>query len=658
MEFGNDKYRLLIKNLPDAFAYHQIITDSGGNPVDYVFLDVNPAFEEITGLTREKIIGKKVTQILPGISDSGFDWIGTYGKVALTGESICFEQYSEPLDRWYEIASYSDEPGLFVVIFRGIAKNKKAEDALKFQNIILRTQQEVSLNGILVVDEHDKIISFNQRFADIWEIPGDIMASQSGDKALNFVLPKLVNPEEFANRINYLYENKHEHSYEEIALADRRILERYSAPMFSHDEHYYGRVWYYQDITERKQAEQKLANSNLELEKIYLQLDQELDKARSIHERTLPKDIPEIEGLSMHAYYQPAQRMGGDYYNTIQVNNKVVFYLSDVSGHGMEGTLLSAFVKATIDSYVILKPDEINPEKILRHLSRQYYREDFPKDYFICVFLMVLDLNIMELSYTGLGFQELPFVQMGNGKKMRLKTEGPPISNAIAEELMDFTTGKITLTPGTTVLVSTDGITEQQIGTKQYNARLGDIFYEYSHLPPEIIMSAIKEDFYYSNGESLQGDDDITIGIIQAKPKDKQELYVELESNFNVLPSIRQTVLDFIPNNETAELLLIGLHELVINAIEHGNKFDLQKKVKIEINITGKYVYASVKDEGEGFDWLSKKNKPLELDNNNERGRGIAMTQMCGGELFYNENGNQAFFVFTYSKEVMIKDEN
>ena len=255
MQPENNKHRLLIDHLPDAFAYHQIITDNEGKPVDYIFLDVNRAFKEMTGLTREKITGKKVTEALPGISDSGFDWIGTYGKVALTGESICFEQYAKPLERWYAITAYSDEPDFFAVIFRDITQNKKAEDALKFQNIILKTQQEVSLDAILIVDEHDKVISFNQRFADIWEIPDDNMAFQSGNKALDFVLPKLVNPEEFANRINYLNENKPERSYEEIALADGRTLERYSAPMFSHEEHCYGRVWYYRDITERKQAE-------------------------------------------------------------------------------------------------------------------------------------------------------------------------------------------------------------------------------------------------------------------------------------------------------------------------------------------------------------------------------------------------------------------
>jgi len=63
MESGNYKHRLLIENLPDAFAYHKFIADSSGNPVDYIFLDVNPAFEQMTGLSREQVTGKKTTEL-------------------------------------------------------------------------------------------------------------------------------------------------------------------------------------------------------------------------------------------------------------------------------------------------------------------------------------------------------------------------------------------------------------------------------------------------------------------------------------------------------------------------------------------------------------------------------------------------------------------
>ena len=117
----SDNNRISIESLPDAYAYHQLILDSEGNPVDYVFLHINTAFTDMTGLPRDSVLNKKVSEVLPGIKEAAFDWIGTYGKVALSGETVRFEQYSEPLNRWYEVTAFSDAPGYFAVIFRDIA---------------------------------------------------------------------------------------------------------------------------------------------------------------------------------------------------------------------------------------------------------------------------------------------------------------------------------------------------------------------------------------------------------------------------------------------------------------------------------------------------------------------------------------------------------
>ena len=125
------KDHLLTHDLPDAFAYHQILYDAEGNPEDYRFLDVNPAFEEMTGLVREEIVGRRVTEVLPGIEDSGFDWIGTFGRVASAGASTRFESYSEPLGRWYDVTAYSSEPGYFVALFRDTTHKKREAEALQ-----------------------------------------------------------------------------------------------------------------------------------------------------------------------------------------------------------------------------------------------------------------------------------------------------------------------------------------------------------------------------------------------------------------------------------------------------------------------------------------------------------------------------------------------
>ncbi|MFO7952142.1 MAG: PAS domain S-box protein [Bacillota bacterium] len=126
-----DKYRLLVENLPDAFAYHQLVVDENNNPVDYIFIEVNPFFEEITGLKKEDILGKKITEVLPHLKFSDFDWIGAYGKVALTGKSIHFEAFSVPLGRRYEVIAFSDEKGYFITVFKDVNELKIENEKTK-----------------------------------------------------------------------------------------------------------------------------------------------------------------------------------------------------------------------------------------------------------------------------------------------------------------------------------------------------------------------------------------------------------------------------------------------------------------------------------------------------------------------------------------------
>jgi PAS domain S-box-containing protein len=137
----------------------------------------------------------------------------------------------------------------------------RAEEEIQFKNVILSTQQETSLDGILVVDENGKILSFNRHFIELWGIPDDVIASQSDERVLQYVGDKLADPEAFVARVTYLYNHKNEESLEEILLKDGRILDRYSAPMVGQDKKYYGRVWYFRDITWRKRAEEALRAS-------------------------------------------------------------------------------------------------------------------------------------------------------------------------------------------------------------------------------------------------------------------------------------------------------------------------------------------------------------------------------------------------------------
>ncbi|MDD4543235.1 MAG: PAS domain-containing protein, partial [Clostridia bacterium] len=75
-------YENLIREIPVAYAYHKMIYDESGKPIDYEFLDVNEAFEKMTSLSSSQIIGKRVTEVIPTIIEDSFNWIEEYGKIA------------------------------------------------------------------------------------------------------------------------------------------------------------------------------------------------------------------------------------------------------------------------------------------------------------------------------------------------------------------------------------------------------------------------------------------------------------------------------------------------------------------------------------------------------------------------------------------------
>ena len=137
------KYRLLITQMKQGMALHEIIVDAAGNPVDYRFLDVNQGFENLTGLKREDVIGKTVLEVLPGTEHT---WIEKYGHVALTGEPLTFEDYAIEMNKHFEIIAYSPKPKQFATIFKDITKKKKDEELFE-QNMkdLLESQRIVGL---------------------------------------------------------------------------------------------------------------------------------------------------------------------------------------------------------------------------------------------------------------------------------------------------------------------------------------------------------------------------------------------------------------------------------------------------------------------------------------------------------------------------------
>lgn len=143
-----------------------------------------------------------------------------------------------------------------------ITPQLQAEREIRFKNSMLQTQQETSLDAILVIDENERIVSYNQQFVDLWQPPPEILQTGLDAPLVKVAMEKIENPEAFVDRIHYLYKHRDIKDREELRMKDGRIIDRYSAPIMGPDGKYYGRVWYFRDITERKTSEARILGLN------------------------------------------------------------------------------------------------------------------------------------------------------------------------------------------------------------------------------------------------------------------------------------------------------------------------------------------------------------------------------------------------------------
>jgi PAS domain S-box-containing protein len=152
LKISEEKYKELIHTMVSGFALQELVLDEKGKPVDYVFLEVNKAGENILGKKSEDIVGKRVTEVFPGIENDPAGWIERYGNVAQGHGSIIIEDYSDILKRWYSVYVYSPEKNKFGQIFEDITERKIAEEELKKNQVLLDNMGHIAKIGGWEID--------------------------------------------------------------------------------------------------------------------------------------------------------------------------------------------------------------------------------------------------------------------------------------------------------------------------------------------------------------------------------------------------------------------------------------------------------------------------------------------------------------------------
>ncbi|MES2464800.1 MAG: SpoIIE family protein phosphatase [Armatimonadota bacterium] len=186
LEASEERYRTLFGSIDEGFCVIKVLFDERHKPVDYRFLESNPAFERHTGL--ENVVGRTARELVPDLNDF---WFETYGKVALTGEAVRFEDHAPAMGRWFDVYALRfgpPEEHTVGVLFNNITARKQAAEALMRSESRFRTQADAMPQMVWVTDPEGNHLYYNRRW---YEYTG-----QSSAESLGFGFALALHPED------------------------------------------------------------------------------------------------------------------------------------------------------------------------------------------------------------------------------------------------------------------------------------------------------------------------------------------------------------------------------------------------------------------------------------------------------------------------------
>jgi PAS domain S-box-containing protein len=260
--FGS--YRELAEAAPDAL----LVIDEAG---DIMF--VNAHAERLFGYPRSQLLGRHYEILLParfkGHSGAIGDRFATNPAVRRAGTDMkLFGRYRDgtefPIETTY--APLGAGPGMQIVAsIRDVTERGRIDAELRVALSLLSATLESTADGILVVTADGRIAGSNEKFAILWGIPAELIASHDDGRVMAFVLDQLADPDSFVDKVRELYADPGAESLDVLDFRDGRTFERYSRPQRVGEE-IVGRVWSFRDVTSRRRAQEQAREALAQLE--------------------------------------------------------------------------------------------------------------------------------------------------------------------------------------------------------------------------------------------------------------------------------------------------------------------------------------------------------------------------------------------------------
>ncbi|MHB8881015.1 MAG: PAS domain S-box protein [Thermodesulfovibrionales bacterium] len=250
------RYRELFDSMIDGFALHEMIFDADGRPCDYRFLEVNPAFERITGLRAGDLIGRTVLEVMPKTEAY---WIENYGRVAMTGETLHYKNYAAELEKYYEVTAYRPAPGQFACIVADITERRQADLAKERSEKLLQAIIDTEPECVKLLDAEARLIMMNLSGLNMLQV--DSLDQVKGQCVCPMVTSEYR--QQFLDLTRRVFEGETGTLvFEMVGLKGRHLwLETHAVPFRNEKDEIVALLGITRDITEHRRLEEQLRQS-------------------------------------------------------------------------------------------------------------------------------------------------------------------------------------------------------------------------------------------------------------------------------------------------------------------------------------------------------------------------------------------------------------
>jgi PAS domain S-box-containing protein len=302
------RYRSLFENMAEGLAHCRMVFEDG-QPRDSIYLAVNPAFEKLTGL--RDAVGKKASEVIPGIRETNPELLEIYGRVSLSGQPERFETFVGALNHWFSVSVYSPEKEHFVAVFDVITERKRAQEALRASELRYRRLFETAKDGVLILDaETGIVVDVNPFLAQLLGFSHEALLGKKIWELGSFkdIVANRARFEELQQQEYIRYDDKPLQ-----AANGRQIAVEFVSNVYQVNHHKVIQC-NIRDITERKQAEKAL-------------------QALSSRQEAILAAVPDIiMEVDRHKVYSWANQAGLDFFGEDVIGKEAAFYFEGEQG--------------------------------------------------------------------------------------------------------------------------------------------------------------------------------------------------------------------------------------------------------------------------------------------------------------------------------------